>query len=83
MAYETISETDFGLNPSQQFIPNTFIDISEFLDDKLKAMEIYSSEMGDFPFPRSNISIKSLARYRGSSSGYKAAEAFQLLRDRI
>ncbi len=83
MAYETISETDFGLNPSQQFIPNTFIDISEFLDAKLKATEIYSSEMGDFPFPRSKISIESLARYRGSSSGYKAAEAFQLLRDRI
>jgi LmbE family N-acetylglucosaminyl deacetylase len=83
VSYETISETDFGLDASRQFFPNVFVDISNFLDDKIKAMEIYSSEMGDFPFPRSKISIESLARYRGSSSGFYAAEAFQLLRERI
>lgn len=83
LAYETISETDFGLDVSRQFVPNVFVDISNFLEDKIKVMEIYSSEMGIFPFPRSKISIESLARYRGSSSGFKAAEAFQLLRERI
>jgi len=83
LSYETISETDFGLDISRQFIPNVFVDISNFLDDKIKAIEIYSSEMGVFPFPRSKISIESLASYRGSSSGFKAAEAFQLLRERI
>jgi LmbE family N-acetylglucosaminyl deacetylase len=83
LCYETISETDFGLDINRQFIPNVFVDISNFLDEKIKAMEIYSSEMGVFPFPRSKISIESLARYRGSSSGFMAAEAFQLLRERI
>ena len=83
LSYETISETDFGLDVRCQFIPNVFVDISNFLDDKLKAMEIYSSELGLFPFPRSKVSIESLARYRGSSSGFMAAEAFQLLRERI
>lgn len=83
LSYETISETDFGLDVRCQFIPNVFVDISNFLDDKIKAMEIYSSELGVFPFPRSKISIESLARYRGSSSGFMAAEAFQLLRERI
>jgi N-acetylglucosamine malate deacetylase 1 len=83
LSYETISETDFGLDTSRQFSPNVFVDISNFLDDKIKAMGIYSSEIGDFPFPRSKISIESLARYRGSSSGFYAAEAFQLLRERI
>ena len=83
LSYETISETDFGLDVRCQFIPNVFVDISNFLDGKIKAMEIYSSELGIFPFPRSKISIESLARYRGSSSGFMAAEAFQLLRERI
>lgn len=82
LSYETISETDFGLDFSRQFTPNVFIDISNFLEKKLEAIEIYSSEMGDFPFPRSRCAIESLARFRGSSSGFKAAEAFQLLRER-
>lgn len=82
MSYETISETDFGLDHSRQFHPNVFVDISDFLEKKLTAMEIYSSELGEFPFPRSRLAMESLARYRGSSSGFKAAEAFQLLRER-
>lgn len=83
LAYETISETELSLDASRQFTPNVFIDISNYLNDKIKAMEIYASEMDVFPFPRSRTSIESLARYRGSSSGFKAAEAFQLLRERI
>jgi LmbE family N-acetylglucosaminyl deacetylase len=83
LAYETISETEFGLDPSHSFVPNVFVDISEFLDLKVKAMEIYSSEVSSFPFPRSRVSIEALARYRGSSSGFLAAEAFLLLRERV
>ena len=83
LSYETISETDFGLDFSRQFSPNVFVDISSFLDDKIKIMSVYSSELGVFPSPRSKISVESLARYRGSSSGFKAAESFQLLRERI
>jgi LmbE family N-acetylglucosaminyl deacetylase len=82
LVYETLSETDFGLELGAQFVPNVFVDISEFLEKKLQAMEIYASEMGAFPFPRSVLSIRSLAHYRGSSSGFAAAEAFQLLRER-
>jgi LmbE family N-acetylglucosaminyl deacetylase len=83
LAYETISETEFGLDNCHSFVPNVFVDISEFLDLKVKAMEIYSSEISSFPFPRSRISIEALARYRGSSSGFSAAEAFLLLRERV
>ena len=80
LSYETISETDFGLDVSTSFNPNVFVDISGFLGKKLKAMEIYSSEMDEFPFPRSRESVEALARVRGATSGFKAAEAFQLLR---
>jgi N-acetylglucosamine malate deacetylase 1 len=81
-SYETLSETAFGKDNNSQFSPNVFVDISYFIDLKVKAMEIYSSEIGEFPFPRSRISIEALARYRGSSSGFQCAESFQLLMER-
>lgn len=83
MAYETLSETDFGLGISQAFRPNVYVNIESYLFDKLKAMDIYESELGKFPFPRSHEAIKALATLRGAASGFKAAEAFEMLRERI
>jgi LmbE family N-acetylglucosaminyl deacetylase len=83
LAYETQSETDFGLNPNESFSPNVFIDISPFLEQKVDAMRIYESELGHHPFPRSEASIRAIATIRGASSGFEFAEAFQLLRERI
>ena len=82
LAYETLSETDFGLSTDKGFRPNVFVDIEPFLDDKLRAIDIYASELGEFPFPRSKEAIRALATLRGAASGYKAAEAFELLRER-
>jgi len=82
LAYETLSETDFGLGAEQGFRPNVFVDIEPFLNDKLRAMDIYASELGGFPFPRSHEAIRALATLRGVASGFKAAEAFELLRER-
>jgi LmbE family N-acetylglucosaminyl deacetylase len=82
MAYETSSETEFGLARESAFQPNFFVDISAHLEEKLAAMSIYQSELGDFPFPRSIRAIRALAEWRGSSAGYLAAEAFELLRER-
>ena len=82
LAYETLSETDFGLGTDQAFRPSVFIDITDFLTKKLEAMDIYASEVGEFPFPRSHEAIRGLATVRGASSGYKSAEAFELLRER-
>ena len=81
LAYETLSETDFGLEPSKVFRPNVFVNIEGHLENKLRAMNIYSSEVSDFPFPRSNEAISALSAVRGASSGFKAAEAFELLRE--
>ena len=82
LAYETLSETDFGLGTHKGFCPNVFVDIGQFLDQKLRAMDIYKSEVGAFPFPRSHGAIRGLAAVRGVAAGFKAAEAFQLLRER-
>ena len=82
LAYETLSETDFGLGTELGFRPNVFVDIAPYLEGKLKAMDIYASEMAPFPFPRSHEALRALAKVRGAASGFHAAEAFQLLRER-
>ena len=82
LAYETLSETDFGLGTDQAFRPNVFVDITHFFAKKLEALDIYASEVGEFPFPRSHEAIRALATLRGAASGYKSAEAFELLRER-
>ena len=59
------------------------MNIDKYLEGKLKAMNVYKSELGDFPFPRSNEAITALAKYRGASSGFEAAECFEMLRERM
>jgi len=83
LAYETLSETDFGLNADTAFHPNYFVNIEGFLERKLEIMAVYRSEMSSFPFPRSVEALRAQALLRGAASGYKAAEAFQLLRERV
>lgn len=60
------------------FVPNWFVDIEDTLELKLKALKAYDSEMRAFPHPRSYEGISNLAKYRGASAGFKAAEAFTL-----
>jgi LmbE family N-acetylglucosaminyl deacetylase len=80
LAYETISETDFSLKPNTMFNPNYFVDINEYLQEKLDIVSIYASELGEFPFPRSLEAIEAMAKYRGVQANSKAAEAFMLLK---
>ena len=83
MTYETLSETEFGLGPHNAFRPNVFINIEPYLEEKLKTISIYKSELKKFPFPRSLEAIRALAMLRGSTSGFGAAEAFELLKEII
>lgn len=81
-AYETLSETEWNIpHAKNSFIPNTFIDIEDYLHIKLKAMECYQSQLGEFPDPRSLKAVEALATIRGSTMGAKAAEAFMLIRE--
>lgn len=84
LAYETLSETDFTINPDANgFRPNVFVNIESYLDKKIEIMKIYESEISEFPFPRSEKAIQSLAYVRGAASGFEAAEAFMLLKERM
>lgn len=82
LAYETLSETEFAMNPDLHgFRPNVYVDITTYLSAKVDMMSMYESEIGTFPFPRSEEAIRSLATVRGAASGFKAAEAFMLLKE--
>ena len=81
---ETLSETEFAPSiKNDSFVPNTFVDISKYINKKIKIMKIYKSEISKSPFPRSEKSIKSLASFRGSTSSFKFAESFMLLKEII
>lgn len=82
LMYETVSETEFSPALSDGgFKPNVFMNISDFLAEKIEIMKIYKGESDSFPFPRSTENIKALAQHRGATSGFKAAEAFILLKE--
>lgn len=65
------------------FIANTFVDISKTLDKKLSALKAYNSEMKPWPHSRSIKAVEHLARWRGASAGFEAAEAFVLSKNLI
>ena len=81
LTYETLSETDFGLDQvAGGFRPNLFVDITDQIGPKLELLQIYQSELGQHPFPRSIEAVNSQCLLRGAQSGVMAAEAFQILR---
>jgi LmbE family N-acetylglucosaminyl deacetylase len=82
--YETISSTEWGVTEYySRFTPNTFYDVTETLELKLKAFSQYKSEVRDYPHPRSLTGIEIRAKDWGTRVGLKAAEAFQLVRHKI
>ena len=76
---EILSESDYGFQ-KEKFDPNLFIDITDELDGKLEAMEIYDTEIEEVPFPRSIENIKALASIRGGACSAKFAEAFCIIK---
>lgn len=82
--YETMSETAWNAhNIQNEFMPNTFIDISDYLEGKKKALGFYSAQMNEFPDARSIEAVEHLARYRGALMHLNAAEAFVMIRNVI
>ncbi len=80
LTMEIISETNFGM-PYDLFRPNLYIDISNYLDKKIKALNIYDTELGNLPFPRSIDAVKAQAIIRGTEAGVLYAEAFRVIKE--
>jgi LmbE family N-acetylglucosaminyl deacetylase len=80
-AYETLTETHLNFPYAEQgFLPNTWVDISLFLETKLKAMAAFKTQVQPHPGGRSLEAARALAVWRGSQTGVAAAEAFCLVR---
>lgn len=76
---EILSETEFSASYNE-FVPNYFVDISNYLEKKMSIMRNYKEEIQAHPFPRSLEGMKSLALIRGAAAGCNYAEAFMLLK---
>jgi len=76
--FEVVCSGNFKFSP--YFIPNVFIDISDTWDEKMEAWSSYAGEAKDYPFPRSEEGLETLAKFRGMSCGLEKAEAFHLVR---
>lgn len=82
-AYETLSETHWNAaHIEPNFVPNWVVDISDFMDLKLKALACYKSQISEFPSPRSIEAVEALAKFRGTQSGFAFGEAFHIIRMR-
>lgn len=81
-AYETLSESEWNVpNGLNAFIPNTWCDITNTMDIKLKAMACYKTQLREFPHPRSLEAIEAQAKVRGSTVCVERAEAFIQIRE--
>jgi LmbE family N-acetylglucosaminyl deacetylase len=79
--FEVASSTEWRMaGECTAFVPNYFVDVTATLALKMQAVAAYSSEVRDWPHARSVEGIEHLARWRGSSVGCRAAEAFMLAR---
>ena len=62
---------------------NIFVNIEKEWEKKLAVWNCYTDEKRDFPFPRSEEGLKTLAQYRGMAANFPKAEGFRLLRKTI
>jgi N-acetylglucosamine malate deacetylase 1 len=80
-AYETLSETEWAAPfADETFIPTCFVNIENSMAVKMEAMKCFKSQLREFPNPRSLETIEALAKFRGATVGFRAAEAFMIIR---
>lgn len=79
MFFEVPSSTEWQVPiEGEAFTPNWFEDISQTLELKVQALNMYEHELRAWPHSRSVKAVEHLAHWRGASCGVDAAEAFIL-----
>ncbi len=64
----------------EKFHPNFYVDITDFLDRKLKALSMHESQMRD-PIHHSSVqNVEYIARVRGREVSVEAAEGYMIFR---
>ncbi len=80
--FETPSSSEWSSTDlSLQFVPNHFVDVTATVEDKLRAMACYTTEVRPAPHPRALESLRARAAYWGQVVGRRYAEAFVLVRE--
>ena len=80
LAYETLSETHWNVPGIEHtFVPDLFIDTSNYMKQKEKALNSYKSQIAGNQ-SRSVDACMGLAKFRGSQNGCDYAEAFKVVR---
>lgn len=77
-SFEILSSTEW--NYPLSFSPDTFFDIEDTINLKIKAMKAYNSELCIYPHPRSLEGIELNSKYQGMRVGKKYVEAFKSVR---
>jgi len=80
LTFEVMSSTEWNSPNHLPFLPNLFVDVSQYMDKKVASLQAYALEMRDCPHSRSIEHLKSLAQHRGNCIGVEAAEAFMVMR---
>ncbi len=79
--FEVPSSTEWSFQRLEPvFKPNVFVDITNTIEVKINAMQMYETEKRAFPHPRSPDALRTIARRWGSVTGLEYAEAFELIR---
>lgn len=79
-AFEVLSSTDYSFGVNEDFRPNHYECINEFINLKIESLKKYHHEMRPAPHSRSYKNILNLSKLRGSQMFEKNAESFVLLR---
>ena len=77
-AFDTASSTEWAY--PRTFTPDTWVDISSTLEQKIAAMAHYQSEVRPYPHPRSLDALRHRARAWGNQHCVDAAEVFMTVR---
>ena len=67
-------------NFPNSFNPNYFVNITNYVKLKIRAMKAYENEIRKFPHPRSIENIEITAKKMGTICGKKYSEAFEIIR---
>ena len=79
--YRVPSSTEWTPNKAgTMFMPNYFVDIEKYAGQKYKAFACYSTELREYPHPRSVQYLRETDRAAGLRVGLLAAEEFVQLR---
>lgn len=79
--YRVPSSTEWTPNKADtMFMPNYFVNIEKYAEQKYKAFACYTTELRDYPHPRSIQYLRETDKAAGLRVGISAAEEFVLLR---